>query len=122
MRFDAARILRVREAVQPKSGVAVAPRQFLLTHILQMRNESDAILRKTRLECRARPPDKTNRLVAQKRERLGSADDGEAAGLVEFRRKLGQEFVEAQPDRYRYADFVLDFFGESGHRLCRWHA
>ena len=52
----------------------------------------------------------------EERQRLGAADDGEAARLVEVRGDLGEELVVAEPDRDGDAELALDPLLEAGER------
>jgi hypothetical protein len=49
------------------------------------------------------------------------AQDCEAAGLIKVRGNLGEEFVDGQADRNRYAKAMLDFACETRQHLGRAH-
>ena len=107
------------EAIEPQTGAAVTACEVALVGVLQLSNARDAVFRELRLQSRTRTADHADRLVAQKRDRLAGADDGKAARLVEFARKLGEEFVAGETDGDGDADLMLDAPGERGHRFGR---
>src|SRR3546814_10283736 len=79
-----------------------------LPALLQVSYRGDVIRRQLRRQRLADAPDDADRPRPQERRRLGAADDGKAARLVQVRGHLGQELVVAEADRDRDADFLLD--------------
>ena len=66
--------------------------------------------------------DERHRLWRQERRRLGAAEHGKAARLVEIGSDLGQKFVAGEPDRDGDAQLLLDVAGKARQGLGRPHA
>ena len=64
-------------------------------------------------------PEETDLLAGKERARLGPADNGEAARLVEVGSNLGQELVVAEADRDGDRDLFLDLARQRRERRSR---
>src|SRR6185437_16519269 len=110
--LDAAVVLAAREAREAPADGAVAGGQLALLHRLKLADARDPVAGEAALQRRADAPEQADRPLGEERERLGPADDREAARLVEVGGDLGEELVVAEPDRDGDADLALDAAGK----------
>jgi len=117
-----ARVLAARQIVEPAAHRAVAAHQSVEFHRLELADGADAVLLQRRREDLADTPNQRDRLVGEEGYRLGLADDGKAARLVEVRRDLGQKLRIGQADRNGDTDGALDVAREASEHLRRRQA
>ena len=85
---------------------------------LQIADGAQAILGEPRLRHLADAQDQRHRLAREEGDRLGAAEHGEAARLVEIGSDLGEELVAGQSNRNGDLDLALDSVGEARQRMA----
>ncbi len=116
---DGAGILATRQPGEARAGFAVAADEVGGIGLLQLADGRIAVLAQGLGEDLAHAVDQAHGLPGEKAQRLGAADDGEAAGLVEVGRDLGEELVVAEAHRDGNAHLLLDLAGEAGEHFGR---
>ncbi|MNE33870.1 hypothetical protein D3C80_1275660 [compost metagenome] len=100
----------VAEVVEAQARLPIAPDQILDVGGGQIAHDSKAVRAQGAAEDRADAGQDVDRTGGQQGLGLCSADDREAARLVQFRRDLGQEAVGGQADGDGQASLLLDPF------------
>ena len=121
-RVDGALVCPAGEPPQPRAFLAVPSHQIALISTLQVGDRAEAVSRELRRAHRTDTVDEANRFLREERWGLSLPQNGEAAGFVEIRGNLCEEFVGGQAYGYRDAEFAFDVGGKPRQHLCRAHA
>ena len=115
--IDRAGVPAVGQPGEARPDLAVARDQLLFVDPPELADGLEPVPLQTAAERLAHPPDGRDRAGREKVERLGAADGGEAARLVQVGCGLGEKLVVAETDRSGDAGLLLDPFDQPDQGL-----